>query len=79
MKVIYELRAQCKECALDKVIYFYLPVPEATPGAMYKGHERQFKREIFPEKYDCHHRIKFSRGIAHDFKWDEEKQVPVAR
>lgn len=78
MKLIYILRAQCDTCSLDKMIVFYR-VPNATPSAMYKGHEKQFRREIFPEKYNCTHKIRFTREIAKDYKWDEQKQVAVRR
>lgn len=80
MKVIYQLRAQCNECNLDKMILFYR-VPNARPYQMYKGHEQEIKeRWPLSEKqggHNCNHKINFTRTTITDYRWDEKEGKAV--
>lgn len=75
MKVIYQLRMQCKTCKLDKMVNFYR-VKNGIPNQMYKGHEEQTKMD-WPEKHGCKHKIKFTRTTIQDYRWDEKNNRAV--
>lgn len=77
MKVIYTLRSQCIPCGLDKADDF-TRIPNATPSQVIAQLKPHIRRK-FREKYGCTHRIKFTRIVDPNYKWDEVNNVLVAR
>lgn len=76
-KLIYVLRSQCDKCNLDKMISFYR-VPNATPTAMFEGHEKLNKQE-WPKRYKCKHKITFTRELDKNYVWDLTQNKAVKR